>query len=87
MSWLQYVQINMLWIVFKYARTDRRSSWGKPTIRHPRLEDNKLWLPRSAYMDAGYIDLDKHEIVYNEGVEEYGKIPLQMMFDKLNQLK
>jgi hypothetical protein len=69
------------------TETPVHRNWGKPNIRLPRLDGNKLWLPRSVREDAGYIDLDTHKVVYNEGVEEYGRIGLELLFKELTNIK
>ena len=86
MTWLDYVQTNWRTIRFRYAKMRNAvpgRSWSAILSKYPRLDGNKLYMPLSVYLDAGYIDLDKHEIVYNKGVDEYGKLGLQIMFKEL----
>ena len=88
MNWLEYVQKNWKHFVFCYMRTKLpvNRSWGKPVIRKPRLDGNKLWIPASTINDAGYIDLDKHEVVYNQDVTEFGKIGIDLLFQELKHI-
>lgn len=87
MSWLDYWEANKVRLTFRYTRTDQKRGWGRPNARFPRRDGNRLYVPKSAYADAGYIDLDTHEIVYNRGCDEYGKIGIQMLFKELSNIE
>jgi len=89
MNWLEYVQKNWKHMAICYMRTETpvRKSWGRPITRLPRLDGMKLWLPKNIREDAGYINLETHEVVYTDDATEYGRLGLDMMFKELTNIK